>query len=77
MTYDSPAKCEERERLWQAWQTAQREHFELEEKLGDLLVSPDRNVSRKAKNEIQRAHRRSTHTLKELMDHERIHRCMW
>jgi hypothetical protein len=70
-------KCEEREHLWQARQNAQREHFELEEKLGHLLVSPDRNVSRKAKNEIQRAHRRGTHALQELMDHERSHRCMW
>jgi hypothetical protein len=33
-------KCEEREHLWQARQNAQREHFELEEKLGHLLVSP-------------------------------------
>jgi tRNA(Arg) A34 adenosine deaminase TadA len=75
MPQEKAVGCEERDRLAQARQSAQREQFELEEKLGHLLVSPDRNVSRKAKNEIERARRRSTHALQQLMDHQSNHRC--
>ena len=51
--------CDERDRLAQARQSAQRDQFELEEKLGHLLVSP---------KEIERARRRSAHVRQQLMD---------
>ena len=70
-----PSSCAERDRLWEALKAKERDLFALEEHLGSMLVSPDRNVVRKVKNELEGARRRKTHALRELMDHEQKHRC--
>jgi hypothetical protein len=75
MTKEKVVSSEERDRLSLARQSARRDQFELQEKLGPLLVSPDHHVFRQAKNEIQRARRRSLHALRQLMDHQSNHRC--
>ncbi len=67
--------CNERNRLVDTSQKAQRELCELEEKLGHLLVSPNRGVARKAKNDIERAHRRAGNTFIALISHQQKHGC--
>jgi hypothetical protein len=67
--------CEERNRLVYVYQNAQREECELGEKLGPLLVSPNRGVSHKAKNDLERARRRTSQTFQALVNHQQKHGC--
>jgi hypothetical protein len=70
------ASCEERDRLEAAYQTALQATREIELRLSEDLVSSDLNVKRLAKNELERAQRRSSHVLEELSAHGKKHRCV-
>ncbi len=74
-TDDNVESCEERNRLVDTSNKAQRELCELEEKLGRLLMSPARGVSHKAKNDIERARRRAGNSFMALMNHQQKHGC--
>lgn len=67
--------CEERNRLVSIHQNAQRQEGELGEKLGSFLVSPNRGVSHKAKNDLERARRRTHRTFQALVNHQQKHGC--
>jgi len=67
--------CEERNQLVQTHQKALRDQCDLEEKLGRLLVSSNRGVSHKAKNDIERARRRTHRTFQALVNHQQKHGC--
>jgi hypothetical protein len=75
VTEDHPATCKTREQLVQACRRAEQDMFDLEQKIGSLLVSPDRAISHKANTEIDRAHRRVGRVLGALHSHESKHRC--
>ena len=68
--------CDERERLNAAYQTALQDARELEFRLPEELVSSDLNVKRRAKSDLERAKRRPSHLLEELLAHEKKHGCV-
>ena len=68
--------CEERDKLEAAYQAALQAKREIEFQLSEDLVSSDLNVKRRAKNELERAQRRSSHVLEEMSAHEKKHRCV-
>jgi hypothetical protein len=69
------AVCEERNRLLHIHQIAQREECDLGQKLGRLLVSANRGVSRTAKNDLERARRRTSRTFQAFINHQQKHGC--
>lgn len=73
----SPPKiaCEERARLDAAYREALQARQEVESRLCAQIVSPDANIKRRAKNELERAEKHSHRFLLELMTHGKKHGC--
>ena len=68
--------CAERERLELAYQEALEKKHTIENKLDREVVSTERSVARRAKNQREAALGHAIHILNELMAHERKHGCV-
>jgi hypothetical protein len=71
----SKTVCEVREHLEAAYQSALAAARELESQLCAEIASGQPSVRRRAKNQMERAERRSFHFLNELLSHEKKHGC--
>jgi hypothetical protein len=68
--------CAERERLEQAYQDALQRKLAVEDSLNKEIVSAERSLVRRAKNQLEAAQGHASHILLELLAHERKHGCV-